>query len=70
MQIDSIKNLHCLPDTCSYRLIEQGLSLPQWHPLLTGSKKTMHDASASMDIVYLIEVQDWEDHIVDKIDLL
>ncbi len=67
-----LTNLHWLPETCSYRLIDQGMPLPRWHPLLTGSKKAMHEAHASvcsMDIVYLIEVQDWEDHIIGETDL-
>lgn len=61
-----VKNLHWMPETCAYRLIDQGKPLPQWHPLLTGSKKAMHAAkqSARDIMVYKIDVIEWEDHII------
>lgn len=65
---DQIEKLHWMPKTCSYRLIAQGLPLPDWHPLITGSKKAMHNQkqSAKDQVVYLIEVINWEDHVVDQ----
>lgn len=32
------KNGDSLPNTCAYRLIAQGVDLPEWHPLKTGDK--------------------------------
>lgn len=65
---DQIQNLHWMPETCAYRLIDQGKPLPKWHPLMTGSKKAMHVAgqSAQGNIVYQIDVVNWEDHITNK----
>ena len=32
------KNGDSLPNPCAYRLIAQGVDLPEWHPLKTGDK--------------------------------
>jgi len=62
---DKISEFHWLPDTCAYRLLAIGKTLPHWHPLLTGSKSAMHTAKESVqnNVVYEIDVIDWEDHI-------
>ncbi|KJF93397.1 hypothetical protein UB33_05690 [Photobacterium angustum] len=62
---DRIDEFVWLPETCAYRLLAEGKSLPEWHPLLTGSKEAMHKANESVrdKIVYEIDVIDWEDHI-------
>ncbi|MFG0604746.1 YcgN family cysteine cluster protein [Vibrio mimicus] len=63
---DKIEEFIWLPDTCAYRLLGSGQTLPEWHPLLTGSKDAMHAADESVrgKIVYEVDVIDWEDHIV------
>ncbi|KKP15467.1 hypothetical protein VP96_01661 [Vibrio cholerae] len=63
---DKIEEFNWLPDTCAYRLLGNGQTLPEWHPLLTGSKDAMHAADESVrgKIVYEVDVIDWEDHIV------
>ena len=30
-----------MPGTCAYRLLNEGKSLPVWHPLITGSRNAM-----------------------------
>ena len=37
-----VSRLGWLPRTCAYRLLSEDKPLPQWHPLITGSKKTTH----------------------------
>ncbi|MBN1409424.1 MAG: YcgN family cysteine cluster protein [Spirochaetales bacterium] len=33
---DTLEELDWLPDTCAYRLLNEGKDLPEWHPLITG----------------------------------
>ena len=62
---DKIKEFYWLPETCAYRLLADKQPLPEWHPLITGSKVAMHVAGQSVrnKVVYEIDVIDWEDHI-------
>ncbi len=63
---DKISQFHWLPQTCSYRLLSEGKAIPEWHPLLTGSKSAMHAAGESVTgkVVYEVDVVNWEDHII------
>ena len=38
---DNIEKLEWMPKTCSYRLINEGKDLPEWHHLITGSIEKM-----------------------------
>ena len=41
---ENLPHLDWIPDTCAYKLREQGLPLPDWHPLLSGSREAMEAA--------------------------
>jgi len=45
---ENVEQLNWLPRTCSYRLLDEGKELPEWHPLLTGERDSVIRAHASV----------------------
>ncbi len=64
------QNLYWMPETCAYKLLWNGRPLPDWHPLKTGDRDSVHKAGVSMRgrTVPEFEVDDdeWEDHIIEE----
>lgn len=61
-----------LPKTCAYWLLDNGMDLPDWHPLITSKAETVHQAKMSLrnrNVISESEVKDYEDHLVDWPDL-
>lgn len=59
-----------MPQTCAYRLLWEGKSLPEWHPLLTGDPESVHQAGVSVRGITVSEfdvpIDDWEDYIIEE----
>ena len=66
--IDS--HAYWMPQTCAYRLLWEGKPLYDWHPLISGSAQTVHDAGVSVQgrtvPEFEIPEDDWEDHIIEE----
>ncbi|WIM83165.1 YcgN family cysteine cluster protein [Gallibacterium anatis] len=56
-----------LPKTCAYRLLYEGKSLPDWHPLLVGDQSEMHKAKVMItNGIHEQDVIDWFEFVVDE----
>jgi uncharacterized cysteine cluster protein YcgN (CxxCxxCC family) len=65
------KNLYWMPDTCAYKLLHEGKRLKDWHPLISGTAQSVHDAGVSVKgwtiPEFDVREEDWEDHIIEDI---
>ncbi|QPH55801.1 YcgN family cysteine cluster protein [Pontivivens ytuae] len=60
---------HWMPETCAYRRLSEGRTLPDWHPLLTGRAESVAEAGHSMGgrvtPEYEVDEDDWFDHVTE-----
>ena len=64
------KVAYWLPGTCAYRLLYQGKSLPDWHPLRTGDPNSTHASGHSVRGWTVSELSvdedDWDDFVIEE----
>lgn len=68
LTVKNIDEFSWLPDTCAYRLLSEGKDLPQWHPLLSGSKETVAQAGIGIKDKVIndryVHPDGYEEHII------
>ncbi len=68
LQPETVKETYWLPETCAYRLIDEGIPLFDWHPLVSGDPDSVHKAGMSVagKVVHEnnADLNDLEDYII------
>ncbi len=75
LSMENLDQINFLPDTCAYRLLNEGQGLPDWHPLVSGDPNSVHRAGISVrdrviseefvhpdDLINYVESLDQEEH--------
>lgn len=44
----ALTEIKWMPDTCAYKLLQNGEPLPQWHHLVCGDRQAIHEAGHSV----------------------
>lgn len=64
------EHMYWLPKTCAYRLVHEGKNLFHWHPLISGTAQSVHDARVSAQDITVSETSipedDWDYYIIEE----
>jgi uncharacterized cysteine cluster protein YcgN (CxxCxxCC family) len=47
LSLENLPELSWLPETCAYKRLNAGKTLPSWHPLISRDKDSVHEAGFS-----------------------
>ena len=63
------KIAYWMPASCAYKLLYEGKTLPDWHPIVTGDPESTHKAGRSVRGMtvpeYEVDEDDWDDYIIE-----
>jgi len=70
LNIQNLDQVYFMPDSCSYRLLTEGRPLPQWHPLISGDKNSVHQSGHSVrgKVISELEAGDLMHHLTGEWD--
>ena len=69
LTLENIAQFDWLPDTCGYRMLYRGQSLPDWHPLNSGKESTVKQAGIGLQAIPVVVDYpniDYENYLMDK----
>ncbi|NSX55931.1 YcgN family cysteine cluster protein [Parasulfitobacter algicola] len=63
-------HMYWIPQTCAYRLVYENKPLYDWHPLISGTPQSVHDAGVSVQDRTVSEFEfpedEWEEFIIEE----
>lgn len=65
LTLENLPQLTWLPESCAYKRLHQNKSLPEWHPLITKNKNSVHEAGVSAKWFALSEEYIHPEQLVD-----
>ena len=63
---ENLDDLDFMPPSCAYRRLAEGADLPNWHPLISGTRDSVVAADMSVDARVISEADfdgDFEDQV-------
>jgi len=72
LTVENIAEFKWLPATCAYRLLSEGRSLPDWHPLNSGAIDSVKEAGVSITGKVIderhVHPDGYDEHIIHWVD--